>query len=290
MTFTVTDQFGNKTTIPVTVTVASSQAGEIAIFRQSPPVYGQGVWAFDVNANFQFDGGVDTFRVFGLPGDIPVAGDWYGTGTTTIGVFRNGTWVLDLNNNGVWDGTAAGKDGVFSFGLPGDMPVVGDWNGDGRTKFGVFRCPSSGTGQCQFILDYAGKMAFDSATAKFFTYGLPGDKPVAGRWNATTVVDQIGVFRCNFNGGNTCIWVVNSTGTGAFSSADQVYFYGLNGDYPIVGDWNGSGQKRIGVFRNGTIVLNINGTGQFGATDFIGSFGLAGDIPVVGTWTNGLTQ
>ena len=36
--------------------------------------------------------------------DIPVVGDWMGTATPNIGVFRNGQWFLDLNGNGVWDG------------------------------------------------------------------------------------------------------------------------------------------------------------------------------------------
>jgi hypothetical protein len=55
-----------------------------------------------------------------------VAGDWNGTGTTKIGVFRNGQWFLDLNGNGAWDG--CGTDACMaSFGLAGDLPVVGEW-------------------------------------------------------------------------------------------------------------------------------------------------------------------
>jgi hypothetical protein len=279
-----TDSFGNTTSLPVSLTVTSALAGEIAVFRQSNTgPGGQGAqFAIDANGNFQFDANIDKFRLFGLNGDIPVAGDWYGTGQPTIGVFRQGVWILDLNNNGVYDGTS--KDGVFFFGLPGDMPVVGDWNGDGRAKFGVFRCASSTSSNCAFILDYAGKQAYDPSTAKVFNYGLPGDKPVAGRWNPSSPVDQIGVYRCP-SGWSTCYWVVNYTGTGSYSNADQIYNYGLPGDIPIVGNWFGSGVKRIGVFRNGTIVLNISGTGIFGTTDFVGSFGLAGDYPVIGAWS-----
>ena len=43
----------------------------------------------------------------------------------------------DYNGNGVWEGPAV--DTKYIFGLAGDIPVVGDWNGDGRTKIGVFR-------------------------------------------------------------------------------------------------------------------------------------------------------
>jgi hypothetical protein len=290
---TITDAFNNKTTLPVTLTISSSIAGQLAVFHQSNTGNGGAgaVFAIDANGNFQFDPTSDKFKFFGLNGDIPVAGDWDGTGVVRVGVFRQGVWILDLNNNGVYDGTGSGKDGVFFFGLPGDIPVVGDWNGDGRGKFGVFRCGSSTPGStCAFILDYAGKMAFDPTTAKVFNYGLAGDKPVVGRWNANSGVDQIGVYRCPTSGSGGCAWIVNTTGSGSYSPSDSVYFYGLPGDMPIVGDWFGQGTRRIGVFRNGVIVLNISGSGSYGPTDFVGSFGLPGDYPVIGTWTGGLIQ
>jgi hypothetical protein len=41
---------------------------------------------------------------FGAPTDIPVVGDWTGTGTAKLGVYRQGQWYLDKNGNGVWDG------------------------------------------------------------------------------------------------------------------------------------------------------------------------------------------
>ena len=39
-----------------------------------------------------------------------------------VGVFRNGTWFLDANANGAWDG--CGTEFCFTgFGQAGDMPV-----------------------------------------------------------------------------------------------------------------------------------------------------------------------
>jgi len=75
---------------------------------------------------------------------------------------------------------------------------------------------------------------------------------------------------------------VNSTG---------VYSFGLTGDIPVVGNWNGNGTKRIGIFRNnatglGTWYVDTNGNHTFEpAGDQIFSFGLNGDQPVVGFWT-----
>jgi hypothetical protein len=115
---------------------------------------------------------------FGLPGDIPVVGDWTGTGTTKVGVFRpsSGQWFLDLNGNGQWDGCGVERCG--NFGLPGagDIPVVGDWTGTRTTKIGIFR-------NGQWFLDLNGNGQWDGCgVERCGNFGLPGDMPVVGKW------------------------------------------------------------------------------------------------------------
>ena len=43
-----------------------------------------------------------------VSGDVPLVGDWNHTATSKVGVFRPsaGTFYLDYNGNGVWDGCA----------------------------------------------------------------------------------------------------------------------------------------------------------------------------------------
>ena len=58
--------------------------------------------------------------------------------------------------------------------------MVGDWNDNGqRKRIGIFR-PSAG-----WILDTNGNNAFDITDQGgngALQFGLPGDKPVVGKW------------------------------------------------------------------------------------------------------------
>ena len=48
-----------------------------------------------------------------------------------------GYWYFDRNGNGKWDGCST--DLCYGpFGQSADIPVVGDWNGNGVAKIGVF--------------------------------------------------------------------------------------------------------------------------------------------------------
>jgi len=72
--------------------------------------YWNGSWFFDMNGNGAWDGSsIDRYYPdfgVGLTGAFPVVGDWSGTGETKIGVYWNGSWFLDMNGNGAWDGSS----------------------------------------------------------------------------------------------------------------------------------------------------------------------------------------
>jgi hypothetical protein len=59
---------------------------------------------------------------------------------------------------------------AISYGVSTDLPVTGDWNGDGRTEVGVFR-PSTH----MFYLK-------NGTTATAISYGVSTDLPVTGKW------------------------------------------------------------------------------------------------------------
>ncbi len=201
---------------------------------------------------------------------------------TEVGVFRNGTWILDSNNNHIIDG----NDFQFVYGLPTDTPIVGDWNGGPVTEVGVFR-NVGGVGE--FILDFNGDHKFDAGDAVFF-FGLGTDTPISGDWNGSGN-DKVGVFR-NVNGQGQ--FILDTNGHQHFDSTSTVFFFGNGTDKPVVGDWNGNGLDKVGVFRPalngfpGQFVFDYNGNHVIDAGDQIFIYGISTDTPVIGNW-NGST-
>jgi len=178
----------------------------------------------------------------------------------TVGVFRptNGNMYLKNTN------TTGIADLAFNYGLSGDKPVSGDWNGDGIDTVGVYRNGVFylGNNNANGSLDY---IAF---------FGQAGDLPVVGDWDGNGT-DTIGVYR------NGTFYLRNSNDTGV---VDITFALGLPGDVPISGDWDGDGTDTTGVFRpsNGKIFLKYLNTS--GIADLALTYGLPGDKPVTGDW------
>ena len=153
---------------------------------------------------------------------------------TKAGVFRNGQWFVD-NGNGKWDGCGdtPEKDRCGSFGLPGDRPVVGDWDGTGRIKVGVFR-------NGQWFLDN-GNLQWDGCGDfpgfdRCGSFGLPGDEAIVGDWDSSGRT-KVGVYR---EGGG---WYHDNgnliyDGCGNFPDKDRCDAFGLAGDVPKSGRWS----------------------------------------------------
>ena len=187
------------------------------------------------------------------------------------GVFRAGLWVLDRNGDCQW---SLPPDSVISLGQANDVQVVGDWNGDGRTKSGIFR-------QGLWILDYNGNGQWDGPPAdQVFYLGQAGDIPVVGDWNGDGRT-KVGIFR---NGK----WILDYNGNGLWDGpgVDRVFDLGQAGDVPLVGDWNGTHFAKAGIFRAGLWVLDYNGNGQWDGPpgDRFFFLGQAGDVPMIGDW------
>jgi len=276
---------------PVTLTV-TAKISEVGVFRTSG---GINQFVLDANGNDTFDGtgsGQDLDYInFVTPvaGDVPVVGDWSGTGLTKVGVYRpsTGQWFLDANGNGIYD---AG-DLTYTFGgQSGDKPVVGDWTGLGKACVGIFR-------QGFFwVLDANCNGVIDGADQAFPYGGVAGDVPVVGDWTGTGTT-KVGVVRPFTTGGTPAFWILDANGNHVIDAGDQIFaFGGIIGDVPVVGDWNGSGTSKAGMYRGAGVagsqsffwVIDGNGsaTTTLGGNDTFGfAFGgVFGDQPITGKW------
>jgi hypothetical protein len=178
----------------------------------------------------------------------------------TTGVFRPSNGLLYLKNRN----TTGFADVALNYGLPGDYPVVGDWDGNGTATIGIYR---NGT----FYLRNSNTIGFADLV---FAFGAPGDQPIAGDWNGDGR-DTIGVYR------NGTFYLRNSNSVGA---AQLSFSLGNPGDVGIAGDWNGDGKDTTGVFRPSNGLLYLKNTNSTGFADIALNYGLPGDQPVTGDW------
>jgi hypothetical protein len=185
-----------------------------------------------------------------------------------IGVFRNGTWYLDWNGNGVWD---AGTDKVYTFGTTGWTSVIGDWNGDNKTEIGIYR-------EGAWYLDWNGNGVWDAGTDKVYTFGTTGWTSVIGDWNGDNKT-EIGIYREG-------AWYLDWNGNGVWDSGqDKMYTFGASGWTPSAGRWKGGKISMIGVTNGQQWYLDSDGNGAWNGTiDYVYTFGAQGWIPVIGIW------
>jgi hypothetical protein len=73
--------------------------------------------------NANTSGFADVDLNYGMGGDQPVIGDWNNDGIDTIGVYRNGRFLLRNSN------TRGFAELDFALGNYGDMPIAGNWDG-----------------------------------------------------------------------------------------------------------------------------------------------------------------
>lgn len=231
-------------------------------------VFHGGYWLLDVNGDGKWDAD-DMILRLGEEGDRPVTGDWDGDAKDDIGIYgpmwdgdpeaieqdpgipdpdnrsgtrpknvppqiveaTDGTRVMRLSSFG--NSRADVIDHVFGYGEEDDVPVTGDWNGDGIRTIGVFR---GGV----WHLDRNGDGILDNADLRV-SFGQAGDIPLVGDFNGDGI-EELAVFR---NGR----WIIDTNGNHEIDAADKVFELGSQGDLPVVGDWNNDGIDDPAVYR-----------------------------------------
>jgi hypothetical protein len=209
---------------------------------------------------------------FGQQGDLPVTGDWDGNGKESVGIFRPGT--AESRSSFHLSNSLANVSSNYAFasGAPTDLPLAGDWDGDGKDSVGFYR-PSDGTFHLTDSL---------AEGPSEYAFGFGPDNgnviPLAGDWDGDGK-DSVGYYDRD----NSTFHLANDL---ASDPPESVYVYGRPGDQPVMGDWDGNGSDTPGLYRPGTkqfLLKQTHGAGN--ATTTFAGF-QAGMVPVQGDWDN----
>lgn len=162
---------------------------------------------------------------------------------------------------------------TFYFGNPGDMPFMGDWDGDGIDTPGLYR-------QSDGYVYLRNSNTQGDADLSFF-FGDPGDIPLVGDWNGDGR-DTVSVYRPS----DATIYIVNTLGAdgGGLGAADTSFVFGNPGDQPFVGDFDGDGVDTVGLYRRSTGFVYFRDSLTMGVADLSFFYGDPGDQILAGDW------
>jgi hypothetical protein len=223
---------------------------------------------------------------------------------------RNGTVVQSY-----FDGVAFRMPSTVASNNCPDMPVTGDWDGDGKDNLGTFsrryygffnklaggKVARSrfGTGSDQPLVgdwDGDGRTDVGLRRARAATYvlrpasgaadvkiafGAVEDRAVAGDWDGDGTT-EIGLWRPSIS----TFWLRRADGSVVKVPLGSVT------DLPVTGDWNGDGVTDLGVFDQASATWSLRMVAKdstvWTATTQLGA---AGDLPVTGDWNgDGVTD
>jgi len=194
--------------------------------------------------------------------------DWFRPGPLTIGLARGtppcsspvcdsvgyvdaaGRWQL-------WDSLSAdAATDVFVFGDPGDVAFMGDWDGDGLATPGSYR-------QSDGLVSLRNSNTDGFADLRYFI-GNPGDYPLVGDFDGDGR-DTVSLYRPS-HGQVFIIDALGRIGTGVGAAAPP-FIFGIPGDTPFVGDFDGDGIDTVGLYRASTGLVYLRDSLSDGAAD-----------------------
>ncbi|MCP2243377.1 RHS repeat-associated core domain-containing protein [Lentzea aerocolonigenes] len=216
---------------------------------------------------------------FAAQNEIPLTGDFDGDGKADVARFTRGTdarvWVA------LSDGTKFGPETKWQdhFAADAEIPLVGDFNGDGRDDIAAFTRGTEGTVRVAF----SDGTKFASTPVTWLTSFARGtEMPAVGDVNGDDKDDVVA-----FTGGDAAdVFVALSDGTKFGPVAKWHDDFAPDAAKGAVGDVDGDGKDDILSFTNGQVTAASSSGTAFGTSrQWHANFAPGDDLPGVGDFT-----
>jgi len=163
--------------------------------------------------------------------------DFNGDGRADIGLFRPsdllGAMFYILH-------TGSNLFNAFRWGLPTDKPVPGDYDGDGKADYAVWRSVTTNADNLFIFLS-------ETSTVRSEHFGVTGDDPsITGDFDGDGKADPAVYREGTTPGAQSNFYYRPSSIPGIDFRAMP---WGINGDRPLRGDYDGDGKADVTVFR-----------------------------------------
>ncbi|HEX5216137.1 MAG TPA: VCBS repeat-containing protein [Vicinamibacterales bacterium] len=189
-------------------------------------------------------------------------------------VYRgDGTWSLRT--------AASGFSAIenYGWGSTGDVPVKGDFDGDGHPDLVNYR-PANGN---WFIRLSSNN--YDAASYLWFQWGNPGDVPIAADFDGDRKTDLV-VYRPSDGS-----WFIRYSSLNWVDTSWSWYQWGVPGDVPLAGDFDGDRKADLVVYRptDGNWFIRTSTSSYANWTSY--NWGATGDMPLAGDFDgDGMTE
>ncbi len=214
---------------------------------------------------------------YGVNGDQVIARDYDGDGRTDPAIFRKGSLATDPTTFWIKRSTTD-SDLVIQWGVTGngttsfDMPVVADYDGDGKSDVAVYRFGISPANTFIILRSSDGAVTYRQWGNFNTDYVLPGDYDGDGK--ADYAVGRTGAV-----GTSPMVWWILQSSTGQ----PRIEQFGISSDLPTQGDYDGDGRTDLAIYRRGATASSQSHfwiRQSFDNTSLVRGWGLQADFAV----------
>ena len=190
-------------------------------------------------------------KIFSVPGD------YTGVGAAGLAVYTPATGNYDFAHAGTGITTF-----LYGFGLPNvDIPVPDDYNGDGQTDPATYR-PTNGWWTIDVNSQVAGQQYLLYVPPIVSVTAYPGTIPTPADYDTDGQADPAVFSIVYVNGvGYGVFTILHNEVTAASTATVQSIAWGLAGDTPVPGDYDGAGSAEVAVYRPTTGAWYIRSSG-----------------------------